>query len=332
VSTSTVVEAFGQLLDRGVIVSRPQVGFFVRAETGSLKTPAMSKPLVVPTTVSTGEIAMEVVQATAEPELVAFGSALPNVELEAPRAVSRLLARAARGTKALAYETPPGHRELRVQIARRAIDAGCEVAPDDIVITSGCQEAVVLSLRAIANPGDTIAVESPTFYGTLQAIQSLGLRVLEIPTHPETGIHLESLEMAIEQFPVKGCVVTPAASNPLGTTMSDERKIALLRLLESRDVPLIEEDIHGELVFGSPRPRAIKSWDTKGQVLLCSSVSKTIAPGLRVGWSIAGRFAARVNYLKLVSSMASATLPQIAVADYLSGGSYDWHLRAARSF
>jgi DNA-binding transcriptional MocR family regulator len=332
VSTSTVVEAFGQLLDRGLVVSRPQVGFFVRPDASVLDTPAMSKPRVVPTTVSTSEIAMEVVQATAEPELVAFGSALPNVELEAPRAVRRLLAQAARGTKALEYETPPGHRELRVQIARRARGAGCDVSADDIVITSGCQEAVMLSLRAISNPGDTIAVESPTFYGTLQAIESLGLRVLEIPTHPETGIHLESLEMAIEQFPIKGCIVTPAASNPLGTTMSDERKIALLEILESRDVPLIEDDIHGDLVFASPRPRAIKSWDTKGQVLLCSSVSKSIAPGLRVGWSIAGRFAARVNYLKLVSSMASATLPQMAVADYLLGGSYDRHLRAAKTF
>jgi DNA-binding transcriptional MocR family regulator len=332
VSTSTVVEAFGQLLDRGFVASRPQVGFFVRPEISVLETPAMSKPRLTPTTVSTSEIAIEVVQATADPELVAFGSALPNVELEAPRAVRRLLAQAARRTRALAYATPPGLRDLRVQIARRAMDAGCEVTADDVVITSGCQEAVVLSLRAIANPGDTIAVESPTFYGTLQAIQSLGLRVLEIPTHPDTGIHLESLEMAIEQFPVKGCIVTPAASNPLGTTMSDERKIALLQILESRDVPLIEEDIHGDLVYVSPRPRAIKSWDMTGRVLLCSSVSKSIAPGLRVGWAIAGRFAARVNYLKLVSSMASATLPQMAVAEYLSGGGYDRHLRGARSF
>ena len=331
VSTSTVVEAFGQLLDRGLVVSRPQTGFFVRSESASLATPGMSRPRVVPTTVSTGDIAMEVVQATGDPALVAFGSALPNIELAAPRAVRRLLAQAARATKCLAYTTPPGHSELRVQIARRAVDAGCDVSAEDVVITSGCQEAVVLCLRAIANPGDTIAVESPTFYGTLQAIQSLGLRVLEIPTHPETGIHLEALEMAIEQFPIKGCVVTPEASNPLGTTMSDDRKLALLRILESRDVPLIEEDLYGDLVFGVSRPRAIKAWDTKGSVLLCSSVSKTIAPGLRVGWAIAGRYARQVSYLKLVSSMASATLPQMAVAEYLSSGAYDRHMRAARS-
>jgi DNA-binding transcriptional MocR family regulator len=212
------------------------------------------------------------------------------------------------------------------------VDAGCAVSPEDVVVTTGCQEAIVLCLRAIARPGDTIAVESPTFYGTLQAIGSLGLRALEIPTHPETGIHLESLEMAIAEFAVKGVVLTPHASNPLGYVMPDERKIALLRMLEAHAVPLIEDDIFGDLVYEAPRPRAIKSWDSGGHVLLCSSVSKSIAPGLRVGWAAPGRWTAQVLHLKLVSSMSSATLPQIAVAEYLARGGHDKHLRAARSF
>ncbi len=275
---------------------------------------------------------MEVVHAAADPKLVAFGSAMPDLRLEAPRAVRRAMAGAVRshGSRALAYEVPPGLRELRVQIARRGVDGGYAFSPDEVVITSGCQEAIVLCLRAIASPGDTVAVESPTFYGTLQAIRSLGLRALEIPTHPETGISLESLEMAIEQFSIKALVLTPNASNPLGCVMPDERKVALLRMLEAHDVPLVEDDIYGDLVFDGPRPRSVKSWDTRGQVLLCSSVSKTIAPGLRVGWTVPGRWVAQVNYLKLVSSMASATLPQLAVADYLAGGGFDRHLRAAR--
>ncbi len=331
-STSTVLEAYGQLLDRGLIESRPQSGFYVRPAERPPETPAMSRPRVAPTAVSVGEIAMEVVHAATDPKLVAFGSAMPDLGLDAPRAVRRMMTSATRahGARALAYEVPPGYRELRVQIARRGVDAGCAFGPDDVVITSGCQEAMVLCLRAIASPGATIAVESPTFYGTLQAIRSLGLRALEIPTHPETGISLESLEMAIEQFSIGGLVVTPHASNPLGYVMPDERKVALLRLLEAHDVPLIEDDINGELVYGSPRPRAIKSWDTRGQVLLCSSVSKSIAPGLRVGWAVPGRWVSQVNYLKLVSSMASATLPQLAVAEYLAHGGYDRHLRAAR--
>ncbi len=331
-STSTVLEAYGQLLDRGLVESRPQSGFYVRAAERTPDTPAMSRPRVAPTAVAVGEIAMEVVHAASDPKLVAFGSALPDLGLDAPSAVRRLMTGVARahGTRALAYEVPPGHRDLRVQIARRGVDAGCTFGPDDVVITSGCQEAMVLCLRAISTPGATIAVESPTFYGTLQAIRSLGLRALEIPTHPETGISLESLEMAIVEFAIGGLVVTPNASNPLGYVMPDDRKLALLRMLEAHDVPLIEDDIYGELVYGSPRPRAIKSWDTRGQVLLCSSVSKSIAPGLRVGWAVPGRRVSQVNYLKLVSSMASATLPQIAVAEYLAHGGYDRHLRAAR--
>jgi DNA-binding transcriptional MocR family regulator len=332
ISTSTVLEAYGQLLDRGLVESRPQSGFYVRRVARTPDAPAMSRPRVSPTEVSVGEIAMEVVHASSDPRLVAFGSALPDLRLEAPRAVKRFMTSATRasGTRALAYEIPPGHRELRVQIARRGVDAGCAFGPDDVLVTNGCQEAVVLCLRAISNPGDTIAIESPTFYGTLQAIRSLGLRALEIPTHPETGISLESLEMAIEQFAIKGLVVTPHGSNPLGYVMPDERKLALLRMVEAHGVPLIEDDIYGELVYGAARPRAIKSWDTTGQVLLCSSVSKSIAPGLRVGWAVPGRWLAAVNYLKLVTSMASATLPQIAVAEYLAHGGYDRHLRAAR--
>jgi DNA-binding transcriptional MocR family regulator len=331
-STSTVLEAYARLLDRGLIESRPQSGFYVRAPERAPETPAMSRPRVAPTAVSVGEIAMEVVHAASDPKLVAFGSALPDLDLPAPRAVRKLMTSVSRayGTRALGYEVPPGNRALRVQIARRGVDAGCAFGPDDVVVTSGCQEAMVLCLRAISRPGATVAVESPTFYGTLQAIRSLGLRALEIPTHPETGISLESLEMAIEQFAIAGLVVTPHASNPLGYVMPDDRKLALLRLLEAHDVPLIEDDIYGELVFGSPRPRAIKSWDTQGQVLLCSSVSKSIAPGLRVGWAVPGRWSSEVKYLKLVSSMASATLPQIAVAEYLAQGGFDRHLRAAR--
>jgi DNA-binding transcriptional MocR family regulator len=331
-STSTVLEAYGQLLDRGLIESRPQSGFYVRVTARAPNAPTMSRPRVAPTAVSVGEIAMEVVHATSDPALVAFGTALPDLRLDAPRAVRRLLTSVTRsfGMRALAYEVPPGNRELRVQIARRGVDAGCAFGPDAVVVTTGCQEAMVLCLRAISNSGDTIAVESPTFYGTLQAIRSLGLRAVEIPTHPETGIHLESLEMALAEFSIKGVVLTPHASNPLGYVMPDERKIALLRLLEAHDVPLIEDDINAELVYASPRPRAIKSWDTRDQVLLCSSVSKSIAPGLRVGWAVPGRWLKEVNYLKLVTSMASATLPQIAVAEYLAHGGYDRHLRAAR--
>jgi DNA-binding transcriptional MocR family regulator len=333
VSAATVQQAYGLLLDRRLVESRPQSGFYVRAQAAAPAAPAMSQPRVVPTAVTTGTVALEVVHATSDPGVVSFGSAGPAIDLEAPRRVQKLLAAKARtlGPRLHAYEVPPGDPLLRLQIARRGVDAGCAFAPDDVVVTSGCQEALVLCLRAVTAAGDTVAIESPTFYGTLQAIRSLGLRALEIPTHPETGVSLEALEMALDEWPVRACVLTPNASNPLGCVMPDENKITLLRLLEQHGVPLIEDDIYGELTFAPARPRAIKSWDRKGDVLLCSSVSKTIAPGLRVGWAVPGRHLERVMHLKLVSSLATATLNQVAVAACLEQGGFDRHLRAARA-
>jgi DNA-binding transcriptional MocR family regulator len=335
ISIATAQSAYGLLLDRRVVESRPQSGYFVRAQAPPPPAPAMTQPRLGPTRVSVGSVALEVVHAAGDPKVVAFGSATPSESLEAPRRILRMLTGAARsrllGPRVLRYEVPPGSPELRLQIARRGVDAGCSFGPDEVVVTNGCQEALVLCLRAVTSAGDTVAIESPTFYGTLQAIQSLGLRALELPTHPETGISLDALEMALDEWPVKACLLTPSASNPLGYVMPDDAKAALVRMLEEHDVPLIEDDIYGELTFAPGRPRAVKAWDRKGQVLLCSSVSKTIAPGLRVGWAVPGRYLERVTHLKLVTSMATATLPQMAVATYLEQGGYDRHLRAARA-
>ena len=275
---------------------------------------------------------MAVVHASAEPGLVAFGSAVPSDDFPGTRRVHELMAQKARewGTRAGAYEAPPGHRALREQLAQRGVDAGCSFSPDEVVVTSGCQEALVLCLRAVAQAGDTVAVESPTYYGTLHAIRALGLRALEIPTHPETGISLEALEMALDEWPVKACVLTPNGNNPLGTVMPDERKAQLLSLLAAHEVPLVEDDIYGDLIYAPVRPKAVKAWDREGRVLLCSSVSKTIAPGLRVGWAVPGRYLEQVKHLKLVTSMATATLPQIAVAAFLASG-YERHLRSVRA-
>jgi DNA-binding transcriptional MocR family regulator len=331
VSASTVKEAYGLLLDRRVVESRPQAGYFVRRPAKLPAPPPMSAPPVRPIAVSTGDIAMAVVHASAEPGVVAFGSAVPCDDFDGTRRVHELLAQKARewGARGGAYQAPPGYLPLREQLARRALDAGCALGPDEIVVTSGCQEALVLCLRAVAAAGDTVAVESPTYYGTLHAIRALGLRALEIPTHPETGISLEALEMALDEWPVKACVLTPNAMNPLGAVMPDERKATLVELLARHDVPLVEDDIYGDLTYAPSRPKAVKAWDADGRVLLCSSVSKTIAPGLRIGWAAPGRYLAEVKHLKLVTSMATATLPQVAVAAFLANG-YERHLRTAR--
>lgn len=189
----------------------------------------------------------------------------------------------------------------------------------------------MIAIRAVAKAGDTIAVESPGYYGMLQLIESLEMRALEIPTDARTGISLDALALALDQWPIKALVLTPQFSNPLGYQMPDENKVALLDLLNQHEVPLIEDDINGELCYAERRAKAIKAWDSEGKVLYCSSVSKTLEPGLRIGWIIPGRYFKTVEHLKIVASMATATLPQMVAAEFLETGGFDRHLRTVRA-
>ncbi len=331
-SVSTVVQGYALLQDERVIESRPQSGFYVRELRAHPPPPAMSRPVARPTAVSISQLAVQVVQASDRPGVIQMGTALPRTDFPAVRRLHAQLATLARrpDPRLSSYDIPPGYAGLRQQIARRAVDAGLMIDPDELVITTGCQEALLLSLRTVARAGDTVVVESPTFYGTLQAIESLGLKALEIPTDPRTGISLEALQLALEQWRVAACLLTPSFSNPLGSCMDDQRKQALVQMLEEAGVPLIEDDIYADLYFDGTRPRAAKAWDRSGNVLLCSSLSKTLDPGLRIGWVAAGRHREAVTHLKLVSSMASATLPARAAAAYLEGPGHDRHLQLVR--
>ncbi len=294
--------------------------------------PAISRPTVKPVPVTGQELVLRLVQAANEPDFVQLGAAVPAPDFLPTRAIQRALSAAARagGANLATYQFPPGSPQLRRQIARRMAYAGCQVAPDEIVITSGCQEALILALRAVAGPGDVVAIESPSFYGLLQAIDSLGLKALEIPTDPATGISLEALELALEKWPVRACALTANFSNPLGGIMPVEKKQALVALLARHDIPLIEDDIYGDLGFEGERPQALRAFDETGGVIYCASFSKTLSPGLRVGWMVPGRWREQVEYLKYVTSLAAPTLSQRAVADFLHHGGYDRHLRQVR--
>lgn len=334
VSVSTVVEAYALLEERGLVEARPQSGYYVRVRPAArLAEPGPSRPPMSPTRVSVAELVMMVLRDTGNPDLLQLGATVPHPSLLPTEELHRALARVARRHPTLgsAYHMPLGCEALRAQLARRALEAGCSLSPDDIVVTSGCQEAITLSLRAICRPGDAVAVESPTYYNYLQAAEVLGLRVVEIPTDPRDGLSLEALRFALDQGPLAACLTIPNFNNPLGACMPDERKRELVELLAEREVPLIEDDIHGDLGFARERPKAAKAFDRKGLVVLCSSFSKTLSPGLRVGWVAAGRFQAAVEHLKVVSNLATATLPQLAAAEFLAEGRYERHLRRLRA-
>src|SRR5204863_470509 len=186
-------------------------------------------------------------------------------------------------------------------------------------------EAINLSLRAVTRPGDTVAIETPAYFGFLEAIQSLGLRALEIPTDPRTGICIDATREALENNDVKVVIVMPSFQNPLGACMPDEKKERLYRLLQEYDVAAIEDDVYGDLHYGERRPKPLKAWDTDGRVLLCSSFSKTLAPSLRVGWCAPGRYLERVRRLKFTNTLGTPVVLQKTISDFLRNGGYDHH-------
>jgi DNA-binding transcriptional MocR family regulator len=263
---------------------------------------------------------------------VPLGAGTPNARYLPTEALNRILAREVRQhpETSQAYDDGPGYRELRAQIARRALDAGCAISADEVITTNGAQQAVYLCLRALTRPGDTVVVETPTYLGLLQAIEAAGLKALEVATDPEEGICLDCLAEVLEQQRVAACVLIPTFGNPLGHCMPEPKRQRLAAMLADAGVPLIEDDVYGELYYDRTRPRAVKAFDTTGNVLLCSSFSKTLAPGYRVGWVSPGRYMDVLERQKYITSVASPTPTQMAVAAYLGGGGFDRHLRRLR--
>ncbi len=333
VSISTVLQAYSVLEGQALIEARPQSGFYVRVKQAErLPEPDISAPGRDPSQVSLHELIMMLLADTINPNLIQLGAAMPNTDFLPLKKVNRLLIDNSRQNdpNLHQYRFPPGLTSLRTQIAQRAVISGCTLSPGDIVITSGGTEAIDICLHAVTRPGDIVAVESPTYFGTLQSLEIHGLRALEIPTHPREGISLEALEFAIEHNPIRAVMVISNFNNPLGSMIPDEKKKELVQLLERYDIPLIENDVSGEIYFGEKRPMVCKAFDTKGLVMLFSSFSKDISPGLRVGWIAPGRYRAEVEWLKFTISAAAPTLGQKVVTRFLESGGYEQHLRRIR--
>jgi DNA-binding transcriptional MocR family regulator len=332
VSLTTAVEACRVLEDRGLVRARAQSGHFVR-DVGRppRPEPEASTPPGRATRVD-ASLAVRLNLGIGNPQHPTLGAAVQGPELMPMAALNRLLGQVLRHQPSAchSYDAPPGSPVLRRSIAQRGGDAGYRVAADDVVITGGAKEAVYLSIKAVTRAGDTVAIESPAYYALLEVLASLGLRALEIASHPRHGIDLGALGEALERGPVAAVALVSNFSNPTGSCMSDEAKRRLVELLDAHDVPLVEDDVYGELVYDGPRPPAIKAFDRRGSVLYCSSYSKTLSPGLRVGWAIPGRYQDDVELLKLVVNQATAVAPQLALASFVDSGGFDRHLRKVR--
>lgn len=332
-SPVTVQKAYHLLESRGLIEARPRSGFFVSAQAPlRLPRPNSSQPKTRPIPVSKSDFIAEVLHASKSPNMVPLGSAFPSPLLFPHQRLGRSLRRAT--TKLdpwrSAVDLTPGNFELRSQIALRYRLAGVELDADELVITDGAMEALNLCLQAVTRPGDSVLIESPTFYVALQALERLGLEAIEVATDPQTGIDVDHVASILEQQRPAACWIMSNFQNPTGATMPEANKRRLVELLAWHRVPLIEDDTYGEIHFGSQRLPPAKIFDRNAGVLHCSSFSKVLAPGYRVGWAAAGRYREQVERLKLGTTLATSLPAQLALADYLSDADADRHLKEFR--
>ena len=333
VSASTVFQAYYLLEDRGLIVARARSGYFVREHVRrALAEPEIARHEAQTTEVDVSELVFSVLSSIKDPDTVPFGSAFPAPELFPLPRLARSMAHAVRDMepRAAVADMTPGSHALRRQIALRYMVNGTPLPVEELVVTNGALEALNLCLQVVAQPGDLVAIEAPAFYATLQVLERLKLKAVEIPVHPREGIDLQVLADSLERLPIKACWFMSNFQNPLGASMGEDRKRALAGLLGKHQVPLIEDDVYAELYFGAQRPKPAKAFDRAGLVLHCSSFSKCLAPGYRIGWVAAGRYAQALQRHTLMTTMSASLPAQTALIGFLQRGGYERHLRRLR--
>lgn len=335
VSPSTVFQAYYLLESRGLVRAAPRSGYFVAARAGGvlLPEPQTSVPQSGSQPVEVNDLIYACLGSARARDIVPFGSAFPSPTLFPLERLRRALVSSTRRLEpwSMVEDLPPGNLRLKREIAKRYLLQGMTVAPDQIVLTHGAMEALNLCLNAVARPGDAVVVESPTFYMALQALQRLGLRAIEVPTHMREGIDLGRLAQVIELYHPQACWLMTSFQNPLGSLMPEAKKRDLVELLARHSIPLIEDDVYAELYEGKVAPLPAKAFDRRGLVLHCSSFSKCLSPGYRVGWAAPGRLTREVERLKLMTSLSGSIPVQAALAEYLQEGGYDRHLRSLRA-
>ena len=334
ISVSTALQAYYHLEGKGLIESRPQSGYYIKYNPSRFPQRLdKSKPSHSIQFKNVDAIISEVYEDWADPKVIRFSLSVPASEMLPLAQLNKAMLQAVRELPAngTAYEPVKGNALLRRQIARWALNWEGTLDENDLITTAGCMNAISYCLMALTKRGDTIAVESPAYFGTLRLLNSMGLRVLELPTHPDTGVDPADVKKALQKYDLKACLFVTNFSNPLGFCIPDDQKKELVRLLSFHGVPLIEDDLYGDVYYGKKRPKSCKSYDEEGNVLWCSSISKTLAPGYRVGWVAPGKHYEQVKRLKLYHSITSASVEQMTIANFLATGRYEHHLRKLRN-
>ena len=332
ISLATAVEAYQQLEREGLIEARERSGYYVRSAPAVPLRGVRARHLARAPMPVRNPALLGVLDVQSRRDLVPLHAATPGVELLPTAALAAAVARAMRSdpAAALSYSAPQGLPALRERIAQRYAQCGVEVDPDEVVVTAGALEAISVTLRTVTHPGDIVILETPTYYGLLQAVAAHGLRVLEIPNHPGRGIDAAQLRELLDRHPVRAALLVPNFNNPLGSLTSEDDKRAIVAACAAHGTVIIEDDLYGELAYSGERPSPLRRYDNGEHVVTCSSYSKTLAPGLRVGWMLGGRRRSELLRTKSFSSVATATLPQMALIEFFARHDIERGLRRLR--
>jgi DNA-binding transcriptional MocR family regulator len=329
ISVATVVQACRYLEERGLVQPRPRAGYFVTPASQTKAADLVRKISQQPGG-QTKEGTTSALTPDVMPAIVSFAGYSPKDKdfFDGDR-IRVALSRATRMKRhsLTEYKSDAGTLALRNAVALRALHLGCALKAEDIVITSGCINAVAMCLQTVTQPGDLVAVESPTFFGFLDLLASLNLKVLALPTHARSGVSLPALQLALDTQPIKAVLLAPTLSNPLGSVMPLTQKRTLARMMAQYKVPLIEDVVFNDLLATDSRRRAVKAYDSEGWVMTCGSFSKTVSPGIRLGWVHAGRWSKAVATLKRIQGGSTNVVLEYALADLLTQGNYEAHLR-----
>lgn len=333
-SPSTIMQAYYLLESQGVIEARPRSGYYVcQTRPRKLAAPSVTTPVNTASELTVSDFIFQILDSVRDPSFVPLGSSFPDPASYPLSQLGRFLSKAAKQLTPsdTLQHLSPGYDALRRQIALRYLRLGATVSLDEIVVVSGAMEGISIALQAVTKPGDLVAIESPAFYGGLQAIERLGLKAIEVPTDPETGVSIEALANVLAEHPVKACLFMLNHQNPMGGVVPKPARHALLQLLAQYDLPLIEDDVYAELYHPNTTPICTKADNDAHRVIHVGSFAKSLAPGYRLGWVAAGRYAEAIRRIKLASSISTSLPIQMAIADYLETGNYDRHLRQLRA-
>lgn len=329
ISIPTVKQAYIELEKLGKVEAKPKSGYFLKAVESLFNSPKRASFVRRPVEVRCQSLVEECYQAVHSPNSLQLGTSHPVMASPPDKTLARIMRRvlAQQGPKAMLYGPMDGYLPLKQQLAQRYLQQGVDARADDIIITNGAQEALAIALQCVAKSGDIIAVESPTYFGILELIENLGMMALEIPTCSEAGICLDDLQQSLDSHNVKACIFSSLINNPTGSLMSTDKRQKLVKIVEARNIPLIEDAVYGELHFNQEIELPMQAYSSKGLVITCSSFSKTAAPSYRVGWLLSNRFEEKAKGLKRAMSCSTSLLNQMVIYEFVRSGDYDRHLK-----